>query len=208
MRHVVEALEPSQDTPFHLSDVRGMVILNTAPDFTELEQDLLLRIAAFCPVHQLINPGSFRLGYHGAYLLDEPPCSTEQLPSWLPEHRAWTPSDDGWQSPQGEQLKTRFTRITVDERRHVVNAALSLVQAFREGHDGSILIIDAAVKERVQFGPRRLQASVFLGSENNERLTSNRFTMPSCGPHGLAKAWRLVACIASKPLFLQHVAVC
>ncbi|RJU97167.1 MAG: hypothetical protein DWC10_05105 [Candidatus Poseidoniales archaeon] len=168
MRHVVEALEPSQDTPFHLSDVRGMVILNTAPDFTELEQDLLLRIAAFCPVHQLINPGSFRLGYHGAYLLDEPPCSTEQLPSWLPEHRAWTPSDDGWQSPQGEQLKTRFTRITVDERRHVVNAALSLVQAFREGHDGSILIIDAAVKERASVWSSAL-ASIGLSWQREQR---------------------------------------
>ena len=68
LSHVVDTLATAEEPPFHLSDIAGVVVLDTAPDFSEREQDLLLAISSFCPVHQLLNPGSFRLGFHGAYL--------------------------------------------------------------------------------------------------------------------------------------------
>ena len=80
LSHVVETLATAEETPFHLSEIAGVVVLDTAPDFSEREQDLLLAISSFCPVHQLLNPGSFRLGFHGAYLVDESPCTKENLP--------------------------------------------------------------------------------------------------------------------------------
>ena len=87
MRHVLEALQTASDAPFHLNEVAGLIVLNAAPDFTEIEQDLLAAVSVFTPVHQLLNSGSFRLGYHGAYLVDEQPCTTETLPGWLPSMR-------------------------------------------------------------------------------------------------------------------------
>ena len=148
LSHVVETLATTEEPPFHLSDIAGVVVLDTAPDFSEREQDLLLAISSFCPVHQLLNPGSFRLGFHGAYLVDESPCTKETLPAWLPPHEPWTPSENSWQTDVGLKRKTQITRLTLDERPHAMNAALALIQAYRAEHEGRILVIDAAVQDR------------------------------------------------------------
>ena len=89
-RHILEALQTATDTPFHLSEVAGLIVLDAAPDFNEVEQDLLTAVSTFTPVHQLLNPGSFRLGYSTVPTVDEPPCTTETLPDWVPPHDAWT----------------------------------------------------------------------------------------------------------------------
>lgn len=148
LSHVVETLATAEETPFHLSEIAGVVVLDTAPDFSEREQDLLLAISSFCPVHQLLNPGSFRLGFHGAYLVDESPCTKENLPAWLPPHEPWSPSENSWQTDVGLRTKTQVTRLTLDERPHAMNAALALIQAYREEHEGPIMVIDAAVRDR------------------------------------------------------------
>ena len=145
---VVEALREAAEAPFHISDIDGLLLLNTAPDYTELEQDLLLSLSRFCPVHQVLSPGSFRLGYHGAYLVDEDPCTTDKLPSWVPPHEVWTPSGDSWRTSVGETLEAAHTRITVDERRHVVPATIALVKAFKHRADGRVLIVDGDVQQR------------------------------------------------------------
>ena len=106
-RHVLEALQTATETPFHLSEVAGLIVLDTAPDFNEVEQDLLTAVSTFTPVHQLLNPGSFRLGYHGAYLVDEPPCTTETLPDWVPPHDAWTGDATMWQTDVGRERATQ-----------------------------------------------------------------------------------------------------
>ena len=80
-RHVVEALQTASTPPFHLSEVQGIIVLNAAPDFSEIERDLLAAVASLTPVHQLLTPGSFRLGYHGAYLVDQAPCTDQTLPN-------------------------------------------------------------------------------------------------------------------------------
>ena len=119
-----------------------------APDFTEVEQDLLTTVSGFTPVHQLLNPGSFRLGYHGAYLVDEQPCTTDTLPGWVPSHEVWSGDVSGWQTEVGRARSTQLTRVTLDERRHGMNAALTMIQAYRAKHDGQVLIVDAGVRER------------------------------------------------------------
>lgn len=145
---VVQALRETTDAPFHLSGVDGLILLNNAPDYTELEQDLLLLLSNFRAVHQILSPGSFRLGHHGAYLVDEATCTTSTLPSWLPPHEVWEPSNDQWRTEVGEALGTTHTRITVDERRHVQSATITLVKAFKEHQTGQVLIIDGAVQQR------------------------------------------------------------
>ena len=147
-RHVLEALQTATDTPFHLSEVAGLIVLNTAPDFNEVEQDLLTAVSTFAPVHQLLNPGSFRLGYHGAYLVDEPPCTTATLPDWVPPHDAWTGDATMWQTDVGRERATRLTRVTLDERGHGMQAALTMIQAYRAHHDGRMLVVDAGVRDR------------------------------------------------------------
>ena len=148
LSHVVDTLATAEEPPFHLSDIAGVVVLDTAPDFSEREQDLLLAISSFCPVHQLLNPGSFRLGFHGAYLVDESPCTKENMPALLSSRTV---------VPLGEQLADRcrpakenanHISLTLDERPHAMNAALALIQAYRAEHEGRILVIDAAVRDR------------------------------------------------------------
>ncbi len=146
--HVIEALNEAEEAPFHLSDIAGMVVLDTAPDFTEVEQDLLLAIASFCPVHQLLNPGSFRLGFHGAYLVDELPCTAETLPAWLPPHEPWAADASSWQTEVGQRNKTEITRLTLDERSQSMDAALALIQAYKAEGEGEVLVVDAAARDR------------------------------------------------------------
>ena len=67
--------------------------------------------------------------------------------SFLP-HEPWSPSENSWQTDVGLQTKTQITRLTLDERPHAMNAALALIQAYRAEHEGRILVIDAAVRDR------------------------------------------------------------
>lgn len=156
-RSVVESLARSDEVPFHLSNVDGLVLLDMAPDFSELEQDLLLHIAVHRPLHQLLCPGSFRLGHHGAYVVDEPPCSTKTLPDWLPSHDVWTPTEVGWRSPVGENKNTAITRLTVDERTTIPFATQALIDAFLRHEEGSVLVIDASVRERERMWKKALK---------------------------------------------------
>lgn len=147
--HVLNALLKSETPPFGLSSIDGVVLLDMAPDFSEVEQDLLMAVSRHVPVHQLLQPGSFRLGFHGAYIVDEPPCNEEDLPSWLPPHQLWSPEADHWKSVLGEHRSTRITRIAVDDRAHIRDATMTMVKAYREHHpEGHVLIVDGAVQSR------------------------------------------------------------
>ena len=157
-RHVLTALETSEAAPFHLQEVSGIIMLNSAPDLTEIEQNLLLAISAFTPVHQLLNPGSFRLGHHGAYLVDEQPITQAELPSWVPDHEVWSGGDDGWQTDVGRRHQTQITRLTLDDRSHAVSAALTMIKTYRETNDGAVLVVDAAARDRPHIWSKALKS--------------------------------------------------
>ena len=99
---LIRHLGQAEKTPFTLHDVEGIFVLDSAPDYTEVERTFLQCLAVQRPLHQLCVPGSFRLGHHGSYLLDGDweYVSQESLPSWVPMHDIWQPSNlNSWQSP-------------------------------------------------------------------------------------------------------------
>ena len=157
-KHVLSALEASKTIPFHFAHLDGIIILDHAPEFTELERAILVSLGRFIPIHQLINPGSFRLGHHGAFLVDEYPCDQSSLPSWVPEHTVWIPDGDAWKSPIGLEKDTKFTRIAVDDRVQIVNSTVELITQYRRHSSGRILVIDGAARDRSQLWSKSLES--------------------------------------------------
>ena len=133
-------------------------------------RDLLAAVASLTPVHQLLTPGSFRLGYHGAYLIDQAPCTDQTLPNWLPPHNPWVPADDQWRTDAGVRRGTVHTRLTLDERSHSVPAALALIQAYRAEHNGRILVVDAGVQERPEAWSNALSSIGMTWSPGSSSL--------------------------------------
>ena len=72
---------------FTFREIDGIILQDMSPTLSEKKIELLQLISVLKPIHQLCNPGSFRLGEHGAYIADVPVCkSTDSLPSWIPRH--------------------------------------------------------------------------------------------------------------------------
>ena len=53
--------------PFTFKGVDGILLLNQPPEFAPIEREIFNCLAETIPVHQLSNPGRFRLGYGGGY---------------------------------------------------------------------------------------------------------------------------------------------
>ena len=146
--HVLNALKRAEHPPFHFAGLNGIVLLDTAPDFNEIEQDLLTHLSVHCPVHQLLHPGSFRLGHHGAYVLDEPPCTEETLPAWLPPHPVWASAGTAWSTPAGEDRGRVLTRIALDHGDDALPATAHLVGDFLTHEGGCVLVVDGQAHQR------------------------------------------------------------
>ena len=147
-RHVLNELQSTDEVPFHVRHLDGIIILDQAPDFTEIEQDILLSLSRFCPMHQLLNPGSFRLGHHGAYLIDQDPVAQDTLPGWVPQHDLWNGPGQIWNTEISEEHQTQRTRLPVDQRHQIIPATMALLGHYLEGNEGRVLIVDGAVQER------------------------------------------------------------
>lgn len=165
--HVLTALKETDEPPFHFSTLKGVVLLDMAPDFSEVEQDIMMALSKHCPLHQLIQPGSFRLGYHGAYLVDEPPCTNETLPDWIPSHPVWSDNGKSWSTVVGELRQRTLTRVTLDDPDDVLDATAHIVRAFLEHHGGSVLVVDGQAQQRQeQWRQRFAQLGVLTGSSS------------------------------------------
>ena len=92
-RTVWQALKDTEKIPFTISDVEGIIMLDHPSNITEVEIEIIREISRLKPVHQLVNPGSHRLGFHGEYIED---ISTirrnDALPKWVPTHDVWAPT--------------------------------------------------------------------------------------------------------------------
>jgi hypothetical protein len=162
-RRLVKELKSidEDNIPFSLKEISGIVILDMAPDFTEIEIDLLTVIAKFRPIHQLCNAGNFRIGHHGSYIQDTHFISQSELPEWLPAHKVWeVDSPDHWLSCEGVKRETSHHIVTLDRSEHSINAAIEVIsnyQANCENPLGTILLIDGAKSSREQIWSKRLE---------------------------------------------------
>ena len=145
------------EIPFSLKSIEGIIILNHPPEFSEMDRELLISISKITPIHQLCNPGSFRLGFHGAYVEDIDWTDIESLPIWLPKHKVWNyPKNTNWISPVGINKKTTIHRVSLERKEHNIDATLELVGSYLENSSKDILIIDAAVDSNRRIWSSRL----------------------------------------------------
>ena len=139
---VTQALKTSP-TPFTLNDVKGVILLDNAPDYTEAQISFLRAVSLHRPLHHLCNPGSFRLGFHGAYIDDVPYVDQASLPPWVPHHSVMTPIT----SPQVDEAHPRHIhRIQLHQRSHAFDGALDFIRHFKSSSTGSILVVDGQAK--------------------------------------------------------------
>lgn len=156
-RRLVKELNKDDEIPFSLKEISGIIMLDMAPDLSEIEIDLLTRIAQFRPIHQLCNPGNFRIGHHGSYIIDIPFITQSQLPDWLPPHTIWEKSSsENWLSPVAEEKSTKHHIVTLERSEHMVNAVIELISSYQKNETGSIIIVDAAKSTREQIWSKRL----------------------------------------------------
>ena len=67
---IIDSLE-SGITPFTVSDIDGIIMLDHSPTLCRSHSEMLLSLSKHSPIHQLAHPGNFRLGHHGSLLVDE-----------------------------------------------------------------------------------------------------------------------------------------
>ena len=185
---LMKVLETSSEVPFTLNDVRGIVILDTDPDYSEIERSFFTALSKARPIHQLCSAGSFRLGYHGAYLFDAEWDYVTQtnLPEWVPGHEVWSPPNEiHWRSRRGEMRNTSLHRITLERGAHSMDAAIELLRSYGLHTKGSVLIIDGAADAKQEQWLKRLESLGYqcgIGQKNLEEI-------PAVA--GLARAMKL-----------------
>ena len=155
--HLFDKLSSISEIPFTLKDLRGIVILDHCPEFCEMDRELLILISKIVPIHQLCSPGSFRLGFNGAYIDDIPWCTADTLPKWLTPHELSTKVDKlEWKSEVGIVRDTKWHRISLERKDHNISSSIELISDFFTEEEGKIIIVDAASSKNRQFWSRRL----------------------------------------------------
>ncbi|MEC8926663.1 MAG: hypothetical protein VYB17_00205, partial [Candidatus Thermoplasmatota archaeon] len=96
-RTVIDALDASDSTPFTVTGIAGIVIMDQMPTLSQSDRHLLLSLNRFSHIHQLCQHGdapigNYRLGFHGAILKDVHPVTSETIPTWLQPHEIWKPT--------------------------------------------------------------------------------------------------------------------
>ncbi len=154
--------------PFTLGAISGILLLNHPPDFSENEKRFLKALSLRAPIHHLCVSGSFRLGYHGAYIDDGIKAINEEekLPSWVPRHPVQRVQ------PQPDDYATEGVHIlSFDQATQVMDAALSALQLYRNHSGGSVLLVDAN-KSRHRDWVRRLNQIGFTSKTQSDVVGS------------------------------------
>ena len=173
LRRLIQGLGETEQTPFTLHDVEGIFVLDSAPDYTEVERTFLQFLSSHRPLHQLCVPGSFRLGHHGSYLLDNDweYVTQETLPSWVPRHPIWHSNNpDSWRSSRSLERETTLHRITVSRRTHCIDAAFEILHAYRQSSNGEVLIIDGSADTNQKLWSSRLQSLGYITGTEQQLL--------------------------------------
>ena len=136
-RVVYENLENLSTVPFTLRDIEGIIMLDHSSNLSEIELGILNRISQIVNFHQLVNPGSHRLGFHGEYIEDiHPVRKNSNLPAWLPKHEVWVPEiSHGWKSPNSV---SKLHHIMLESDSHYYSALGEIIHSV----DSEVLIVD------------------------------------------------------------------
>ena len=142
-RTVWQSMKETEKIPFTLSDVEGIIMLDHPSSLTEVEIEIIREISRLKPVHQLVNPGSHRLGFHGEYIEDIPTTRrSEDLPKWVPSHDVWAPTiPPGWSSPISEKRNTVINHVMCESNSHTHLALASILSNI----EGDIVIVTGDV---------------------------------------------------------------
>ena len=154
LNHLCNALLDSEGgIPYTIGTITGIILLNHPPDFSENEKRFLKALSSRRAIHHVCVTGSFRLGFHGAYIDDEikPIEREEKLPQWVPSH-----SISNTQSQLDNYTTDGVHVVSFDRASQVIDAAISAVKLYRNASEGSVLIVDAD-KSRHNDWNRRLK---------------------------------------------------
>ena len=138
-REVLKALQSSDTAPFTISDIDGVIMLDHPTGISEIRLELLSELSRFTGVHQLVNPGSHRLGYHGEFIHDiSPIANSSDLPNWVPNHEVKKTSlNDNYVTEIGHRKNTSIHRLTVENESFETLALASVIPKLK----GSVLVI-------------------------------------------------------------------
>jgi hypothetical protein len=166
--HLLERIKQAiydAEIPFSLRSTNGIIMLDHPPEFSEMDRELLIHISHTTPIHQLCAPGSFRLGFHGAYIEDIDWTDRDSLPTWLPQHEVWNyPKNVTWISPEGESKKTILHRVSLERREHSIEATFQLLSDYLNFTNKNVLIIDAAAESNRRIWSSRLKEIGIISS--------------------------------------------
>ena len=128
-RAVWNALKESQDAPFTISDVEGVIMLDHPPGLSEVVLAILQELSRFTGLHQLVNPGSHRLGFHGEYIEDISPVrNNNSLAKWIPEHEVWAAeSSPGWLTSIGANRDSNIYHFMCELQSHAPPALANML---------------------------------------------------------------------------------
>jgi hypothetical protein len=148
----------ANQTPFTLSDIDGIIFLDHPPSFPKSHANILRALSEICPIHQLTNPGSFRLGHHGFQLQDKKPISSaSEIPSWVPDHEI-----------AANNQAQSFQRVMLQSEDHAFDAALSIIKEELEtNHNTSVMIVDPSLKDSIGKWTRLLR-NIGLSAQDRE----------------------------------------
>ncbi|MED5497728.1 MAG: hypothetical protein VX872_09230, partial [Candidatus Thermoplasmatota archaeon] len=116
------------------------------------------------PIHHVCVQGSFRLGFHGAYIDDEikPIERKEELPFWIPAHTVRkVEAKPGDYATEGVHIIS-FNRAT-----QVMDAAISVLQHYRSSGGGSVLLIDANKDRHSEWNRRLRQIGITCDTQSD-----------------------------------------
>ena len=161
--HLCAALTNSElNMPYTIGTVSGIILLNHPPDFSEIQKKFIKALSSRRPLHHLCVAGSFRLGYHGAYIDDDitPIKGKSELPSWVTDHELFLQKPDDDYATEGVHI------IRFEQASQVMDAAISAIQLYKFNSEGVVLLIDADKHRHHEWSRRLQQIGITCDFEN------------------------------------------
>ena len=167
---VIDYLETSEDKPFSLSSLEGILILSHEPDFNIQQKKVFNGLRRFTPIHLMSTRGSYVNGFHGAWIDDiYPVASEEELPDWVPSHAVEDVQGKfEWNVPES----TSFLKL--DDAGIQFDATIELLTSWSKRSEKSMItIIDPGLESRRDLWRSNLAKLGFSSSFSGGKLSSS-----------------------------------